>query len=812
MATGPAIRKNEKGHYEVPFDCKEFMDDLGPVNEDFSNMDDAVRRFARRRASSIFADWQKLQGIVERWGPTIQKRPDLVVWRLARGPFAASDKKMKSIENFWPFLCPAINLEDLAKPEPLMLMLSARGRNFPDVFIPTDTAFARAALPVGIHPLAALTLGCRPKQRMLFRGRKSAGDYGEICDESSLSHFMSITSFTLDVGLMVLAVQSKLYPFLVQCCKEILHDVSEDEMLTRAPVAATSEQLLGENEADASTLESLLIQSSLAPYRVPGHLDLSRMEAVVAARLAEAEDHLWSLREDPGYFSETLYDWSEHCQESLVICTREEDLWDKFMHNVTCTDESHTWHTATKPTDGDAEFWAPIVQNVLTDALEYIENWRILLSRISRAAKAMQSHASELRYDRPAPEAITLSLLQCNIAGYASLKFVLRKLRTGVPTSPPMRNRFNHPPSQLSPPSKSEKELMWIFTTMFDEKNRKFEMKALTDELELLMRRDGSVKKLISPWVARELADLSAMVEFFEQIKLFQPWSDGIDIVSKMGVYNDRVMQDYKDDSMFTITLYKFENFHKWPRFGQLANPSRRAFHYPLNKRYSRKNVQAMQEAEARLDAFWRPMISALNSVRLPCEDPDCGCSGWKVFSPRHKAVLVEEELPMPFSGLNVGQTSDTLSKNDFKVHVERQKVKTRGKAAARAPAQQEEQTRGPGEGATSAPPEKTILQVDQRALKIFNTLFFVPTASSQQPGETPWVDFLHAMNATGFTAEKWYGSAWHFQPTKLDVERGIQMHEPHPSSKIPFAVARRMGRRLHRAYGWHGGMFTPDQ
>jgi hypothetical protein len=63
-------------------------------------------------------------------------------------------------------------------------------------------------------------------------------------------------------------------------------------------------------------------------------------------------------------------------------------------------------------------------------------------------------------------------------------------------------------------------------------------------------------------------------------------------------------------------------------------------------------------------------------------------------------------------------------------------------------------------------------------------------------------------MGSTGFAAQKLYGSIWQFTPTKLDVERSIQFHEPHPAVKIRFQVARRMGRRLTRAYGWHGGMF----
>lgn len=67
-------------------------------------------------------------------------------------------------------------------------------------------------------------------------------------------------------------------------------------------------------------------------------------------------------------------------------------------------------------------------------------------------------------------------------------------------------------------------------------------------------------------------------------------------------------------------------------------------------------------------------------------------------------------------------------------------------------------------------------------------------------------------MGATGFAPQKPYGCIWQFTPTKLDVERSIQFHEPHPNVKIRFAVARRMGRRLTRAYGWNSSMFDLEE
>ena len=65
------------------------------------------------------------------------------------------------------------------------------------------------------------------------------------------------------------------------------------------------------------------------------------------------------------------------------------------------------------------------------------------------------------------------------------------------------------------------------------------------------------------------------------------------------------------------------------------------------------------------------------------------------------------------------------------------------------------------------------------------------------------------AMASTGFAEQKLYGSIRQLTPTKLDVEGSIQLHEPHPEVKIRFTVARRMGRRLMRAYGGAEGCLS---
>ena len=99
-------------------------------------------------------------------------------------------------------------------------------------------------------------------------------------------------------------------------------------------------------------------------------------------------------------------------------------------------------------------------------------------------------------------------------------------------------------------------------------------------------------------------------------------------------------------------------------------------------------------------------------------------------------------------------------------------------------------------------------ITVSKRAYKVFATLFRSPTEDGVL-GETPWVNFLHAMASAGFSVEKLDGSAWVLAPREDELRRSIVFHEPHPYSRIPFRMARRYGRRLGHVFRWSGKTFV---
>lgn len=282
----------------------------------------------------------------------------------------------------------------------------------------------------------------------------------------------------------------------------------------------------------------------------------------------------------------------------------------------------------------------------------------------------------------------------------------------------------------------------------------------------------------------------------------------------------------------------------------KLGVPTNGQYYYPVDKRRTKGNHEAMQRAEQHLDIFWKQADSTaeirrqwkLDHLKKCDECCDCGVDsavrrlltsgtrcvqrtgGWvePVVNQRvgTKNIKTNEVLLGPLSEVYFDlerRTEATIGANHRHSHQhhghshahshQHDHVKPKAKTRGLAGKENVPPTTRSDQSSSAKPDVQPIFELDARAIKVFRTIFFTPSATST-PGEVTWADFLHAMAATGFKAEKLYGSVWNFSPSTLDIERSIQIHEPHPSGKIPYRTCRRHGRRLNKAYGWHGDMF----
>lgn len=194
-----------------------------------------------------------------------------------------------------------------------------------------------------------------------------------------------------------------------------------------------------------------------------------------------------------------------------------------------------------------------------------------------------------------------------------------------------------------------------------------------------------------------------------------------------------------------------------------LALPGDGRFTYPVHKRRTRENVAQMIEAEKNLDAFWQAVDQEM--VNKGAITPSvAGLLSERVLrrTPEYQEL---PKVPNP-NTYNLGTLVKPLSDIHFELQLRteqtiaheeasepRLKIKTKGTGQfINENAEQEDICKQPESE------EKLQIAVGKRSLKVFKTLFFIPSATAQ-PGEVAWSDFLHAMVSAGFSAQKLYGS-----------------------------------------------------
>ncbi|KAI1779421.1 hypothetical protein F4818DRAFT_140310 [Hypoxylon cercidicola] len=785
-----------------------------------------VRREAKDRTTNIFAYHEKLQRILERHEATIRKRWEkktrtqrlgvlLQAWPgmplTHRPDFAAFRKHSRNlnsvaIQHRSSFIWPIINQEDLGDPKTLTLLLNSRGRNPPHLFAASDGE--------GMH-LGQVTMAIVPiflnEYVMTLNGMARQEDYGRLLawdeHEDAFSWMNDHKQFLPGEGLLVLEFQERLLEFLVDCCKTILHEIPLDRM-TSDEFAIQPEPPLKES-LDATGFSTLSIMAKEAPYRPPAKLDLQKIESLLSARTVRAEDHIWSLREDPSYFAETMLDMKEHLPD---------------IHSTT---KSHR----------DDLAWARVISSVLAESFFQLEGFAELRNQATHLRELSGKYGPELSPEKDLPEEYLAALLRFQHYLNQMTKGVLSQLNLSVAASPPLRaffvqnvtrstksSKIKVIPNNAMKRDKVATQLIWLLQTLWEDDHNLFlcRMTTVIDELDRLLKAEPKALELVSPYIAMLIGELSITGECLRQLEIFQPWANGFE-----GALVDReegIKKEFAEHTRAWAQVHDAFKEQNIVAVRHLGDPSGGKFQYPVGKRQNKANVETLRRSEANLDAFWnavddmlyrkagslngtayKQVLSQPRYLQRTPEWVEPAAKKEEKSNQTHQQNNGSYEYVSPSSRLFQGtETTSSARAEVLASGAGKTKVKRRGMLGPESTSENDIALPPAGSVADSQP----TFKVDARALKVFRTVFFDPAANTSV-GEVAWRDFLHAMDSTGFTAQKLYGSVWHFQPTRLDVERSIQFHEPHPRGKIPFLVARRHGRRLSQAYGWYGTMFV---
>ncbi|KAK1246176.1 hypothetical protein MKX07_005245 [Trichoderma sp. CBMAI-0711] len=785
-----------------------------------------VRSRARKRAAAIFANYELLNQILLRHESTIRKRwlkkgrqqrlkvllkvwpgmppnhrPDYEAFRKARSqPLQHAPKQVKD-----SFMWPYINQEDLTQTQPLLLLLNARGRHPPSSFAAADIDAMR--LGIVTEAIERIFLN---EHTMILHGAILAEEYGNLLawddHPDALDWMHTQKQFNPGDGLVILEAQDRLMKFLVDCCRDILHDIPHDQLISEAyPIQPELPLQLG---GEARGFESLASMAAEAPYRLPAQLDLGRIESLLSAKARAAEDHLWALREEPAYFRQYVLDAREHRLEMIK-------------------DALNNTHPTLVP-GRDWLFRARVVGEVLFEAYLELELYSELHRQAQNLLTLEKKYEAAISPLKDLPEEYLNALLTFRHFLNQAVKGPLDQLKIAVPACPPMRKFFVRRPPEDSSSSKMaisasglkknhvERQLLYLLQTLWENGDNLFllRLSRVVDELERLLLTEPTAGDLISNYVARLVGNLSIVSQCIQQLEIYQPWAQNFEDAF-LGVKAE-IQQEFATKSEPWGQIMAALSDTKLAGVSKLAEPLLRSFTYPIDKRRTKENVEKLRQAERDLDMFWAEVDRVMRPASSKLQDT----AVHKLFTSsllQRTPEWVDQATP-----LNVTATAHVeqpLSPLYFDLWNGRAEVQTKRSSAQTTPAKAKVKTRGTAdrqsESSCSAEPThqevetpRPCIKVDSRAFKVFRTLFFNSDITST-PGEVPWNDFVHALTSVGFTAQKLYGSVWQFSPSGLDVEASIQFHEPHPRGKIPFMTARRHGRRLARNFGWSGDMFV---
>lgn len=823
-----------------------------PIPKKLSN--DEIGKLARSFAHEIFADWGSLNAILKRYEDLVQRRwmkknekkrqallleawpdmapthrPDFVGFRKAYKNHPRS-RTMQSKAYLWPY----INLEDLLQRHLLLMFINSRGRTLPDKFISVDIEAAH--LGAGWHFFpddiqdgpSVLVTPDRYRDGITVIGLHDAHDprsYGRLEHRNGMEPVKKSSFMTAPgLGLLGLEIQQGIYSFLLKCVKLILHDLEPARFFLEPSKLAPpvpSEDVQGYHSLSTEMLE--------APYRVPQLPNLDRIRSLVSARRSAAEDHLWLLRDDPGYFLDTLMDWKEH---------------DIITVKHTC-----------------ARCYNVVAARMLGEAFTYFLFWDHISRCLDRLAplevQIKRADASRLRLAKQ-DEVIWAELLEV-------VDFLIREpinaLRIGVPPSPRLRHCFIFP---VEPMSGDERKDLWrtkrkisdserrvtglVFAIVDKEKRDLHSLNHIIQELQYMMETDQASTELIDPWINSQIADLALLSELKLRIEGLQPvrysgcflsgrhhadksqWHTGWKAhkVNKIDPVKYRVEEFFSAASR-EIRDNLIDLFKEF-KYDLLTNPLNGDLDYPASKAYTKANVEQMRKAEMKLDEFWTTLdvqlrvvssgsLYALLRSRVTETREKHRTPLWKeplkiAATPKGKPVL--KQLSTNIVNMHAASTS----KRNISVRTLRKKIKTRGVAASPAVANPRPCTPEVNAGNGADPhPTITTIAVSKHAFKVFDALVPAPTNTSHQRSEVAWNELLAAMDEIGMQPEKLYGSVWVFKPRgdgkmKVDVTRSISFHEPKEvrhGHKISSMMVRTFGRRLKHAYGWWDGMFVRE-
>lgn len=368
-------------------------------------------------------------------------------------------------------------------------------------------------------------------------------------------------------------------------------------------------------------------------------------------------------------------------------------------------------------------------------------------------------------------------------------------------------------------------------------------------ELDVLLSQEKTQKRRMSSDLDNILSDAAILAEIERQIRLSTP-NGRLNVPAHAEELDAEFRTGLTALSQMTKVLVLPED-----RQGNLdlagLTKDLRSVDYPSNKRPTAFTTEKMREAEMCLDLFWAAFDEMLveNLGKTLAELEGVAVRAQQIYrtppwtEPPSKVCGTEEDFNHETSASLVFLTLEERTEQTVKADQQpkpRSKVKTRGIPTTETTEQMRQEL--DNQPPSTEQHELPKIPVSNKVLKAFSAIFHIPLTDAA-PKELPWKGFVHAMSHVGFGGQKLGGcksnaestypsaeshrspetcltapfpyltspmltphfalAAWVFRQKDINLPEKILFHEPHPESKIPPQIARRIACRLQRTFGW---------
>jgi hypothetical protein len=256
---------------------------------------------------------------------------------------------------------------------------------------------------------------------------------------------------------------------------------------------------------------SVATMAAEAPYRVPLQFHFSRLQSLVKSKRNEAEDHIWLLREDPGYFRGITREFSEHRAARLPYERGRVDLGDRF--------------------------WEYVFGRILSDAYSDLWVWHLVSKHIEKLTLLRKHYGERISPRRKLPVEYEEAFLHLSHLMTQIRNLPLQRFRHGIFASPPLRRHFYRErmgdPREVSVGRKQGGRkldyFIWLIEQLAEEESLlRLGPKNILDELEHVVRTDSDTgstraKDRLSRYISSVLSDLAVAMEVDEAVAYHRP-------------------------------------------------------------------------------------------------------------------------------------------------------------------------------------------------------------------------------------------------------------------------------------------------